>query len=405
MRVGMILESFFPPDIRVEKEARRLIESGHEVFLLTLCNDNDTVKEIINGIHVFRINFNYNIIKRAVNFSLLITFFINYFWYNNIDSFVEKYKIEIIHVHDLPLVKTGLIVARKHKIPIIADLHENYPEALKEWRKAPHPPYLKLLHSFTSPSRFTRMALTILPKVDHIIAVIDEGKKIYSLDYQISDDRITTIMNTEDLNYYDSISIHQKIVNKYANNFVMLYVGGFGPHRGIETAINALPEIIDKIPHAKLLLVGGGGSPEYAITIHDLCKKLKLENNIEFTGWVNFNHVPSYIACSSVCLIPHLASGHTNSTIPHKLFQYMAMKKPIITTDCLPLKRIVEETNSGIVVPSGISSSMAQAVITLFNNPNMVIQYGENGRKAVETKYNWKIESEKLIRLYKEFSN
>ncbi len=82
----------------------------------------------------------------------------------------------------------------------------------------------------------------------------------------------------------------------------------------------------------------------------------------------------------------------------------MAMKKPIVATDCTPLKRIIEETQSGIVVPSGDYSAMAKAIENIFQNPVLARQMGENGRKAVERKYNWKIESEKLFPVYERLS-
>jgi len=83
----------------------------------------------------------------------------------------------------------------------------------------------------------------------------------------------------------------------------------------------------------------------------------------------------------------------------------MVMKKPIIVTDCPPLKRIVEETGSGLVIPSGDYNKMAEAVIKCYENPEISRSMGENGRKAVEEKYNWKREAEKLCALYGRIQN
>ena len=368
MRIGMILERVFPSDIRVEKEARHLIENGHEVFLLSLWKKDLPINEQIDNIHISRIKIENNIINRIINYLDFSLFFIQPAMQKNIDFFVRQNKIDILHVHDLPLVKSALTVAKKNSIPLIADLHENYPEALREWRKEPRPWYSKTMEYFLSPSRFEQMSKSTLPEVSHIISVIDEGKTYYSKEYRIPENNITVVMNAEDLGYYDSIPIHFDILKKYKTNFVISYIGGFGPHRGIDTAIRMMAEVIKVIPTAKLILVGAG-SPAFDTTIRTLCKEMNVENNIDFTGWVDFSLVPSYIAASSVCLVPHHASGHTNSTIPHKLFQYMAMKKPIVTTDCVPLKRIVEETHSGIVVPSGNSEAMTEAIIRIYNNP------------------------------------
>ena len=75
--------------------------------------------------------------------------------------------------------------------------------------------------------------------------------------------------------------------------------------------------------------------------------------------------------------------------------------KPVIVTDAKPLKRIVEETKCGIVVPSGDYNKMAEAIIGLHKDEKWTRKLGENGRNAVEEKYNWKNEAKKLVDLYK----
>ena len=160
-----------------------------------------------------------------------------------------------------------------------------------------------------------------------------------------------------------------------------------------------MPKILEKISNAKLLLVGNG-SKEYKKELNQLCKNLQIEEAVDFTGHVDFIHVPSYIALSDVCLVPHHKSGHTNTTIPHKIFQYMAMRKPVIVTDCKPLKRVVEDYKCGIVVPSGDFNKMADATIELYNRKSYAKKLGLNGRKAVEEKFNWKNEAKKLLRIF-----
>ncbi len=403
MNIGMVLPNSFPPDIRVEKEARCLIEQGHKVFLLAYQKNGQLKEENVNGIHVVRVSLHNSVFWRVFRYGEFSIFKVHPEWKKHIQYFIDKFGIEILHIHDLPLVNTGITAAKRRSIPVIADLHENYAEAVKAWNSGKRSILTKIINFIFSPSRWDKHAKTVLQQVKHIIAVIDEGKEYYQNYYKIPNDRITVIMNTEDLDFYDSIKLKNDIIEKYANKYIISYIGGFGPHRGIDTAIRAMPNVIRAIPHAQLLLVGGKGSPKFESEIHTLINSLNLKEHVYLTGWVDFSLVPSYIAASSVCLIPHHASGHTNSTIPHKLFQYMAMKKPIVTTDCIPLKRIVEETQSGIVVHSGDANEMANAIIELYNNPDRAHQYGENGRKAVEIKYNWKNEAKKLIDLYQRF--
>jgi glycosyltransferase involved in cell wall biosynthesis len=155
------------------------------------------------------------------------------------------------------------------------------------------------------------------------------------------------------------------------------------------------------VPSALLLLVGKGKNAEQ---LKKLTSELGLEDVVEFTGWVDFRLVPDYIKASSVCLVPHESNPHTDTTIPHKIFQYMLLEKPMVVTDAKPLKRIADETGCGLVVPSNDPVSMAQAICRILEDPNLQEELGKKGRKAALERYNWAIESEKLISLYEELA-
>jgi len=359
-------------------------------------------RENINGINVIRISPPKSFINKSWRFFLFNLFFENIFWEKNLECIAKQYKIDIIHVHDLLLVKTAVIISKKLNIPIIADLHENFPEGIRVWRKIKIPLKSRLFNLILPIWRWKIYEKSILNHVDGVITVVDESKEHYIKDCKIPSEKITVVMNVEDLEEFCNLKIDENLDTKYKNNFIISYIGGFGPHRGTDIAIRSMPKVLEEISNAKLLLVGRGPK-EYKERLNKLRKELKIRNNVEFTGWVDFNLVPSYIALSDVCLVPHHASGHTNTTIPHKLFQYMVMKKPVIVTDCKPLKRIVEECNCGLVVPSGDYNKMAKAIIKLYKNNELAKKLGENGSKAVEKRYNWQNEAIKLCKLYEGF--
>ena len=395
----MVLDGYFPPDIRVEKEARALIGAGNELYLLSLGKRGMQAVENINGINVIHVFPHESFLSRVWSSFWFNVFFDDPLWEKSLGDVIKQYGIEIVHVHDLPLVKTAASVTSKSKIPIVADLHENYPEGIRAWRKVKISWKRKIFNIISPVWRWKRLERSVLQRVDRIIAVVDESKKHYIDDCGVSPEKITVVMNTEDLEEFSNLEIDKSLVTNYKNNFVVSYIGGFGPHRGVDTAIKAMFKVLVEIPDARLLLVGKG-SKEYEIELKKLCEESKVENSVEFTGWVDFRLVPSYVALSDVCIVPHHASGHTNTTIPHKLFQYMAMRKPVIVTDCEPLKRIVEECDCGIVVASGDYNAMADAVIKLHGGKEYASKSGAAGRRAVEEKYNWENEAKKLCELY-----
>ncbi len=395
MRILMLLQNFFPPDIRVEKEARSLLKAGHQVFLLSAGKSNMPNEEIVEGIKVIRRKLPQSFSRRAWNYFCLKAPFTHPFWRSALEDAVKQYKIEAIHVHDLPLVNTGLKIAHKFNLPLIADLHENFPEAIKAYPSSWKGKFLKPIMV----KRWKRMEKSCVQQADKVITVVDEAKQHYVTDCGIPPEKVTVVMNTEDLDYFYSLPIREDIIQQYQPYFTISYIGGFGRHRGIQTAISAMPKILSEIPDARLLLVGSGGNES---ELRELAKTEKVEQVVEFTGWQPFDLIPSYIAASKVCLIPHIASGHTNSTIPHKIFQAMAMGKPVVVSSAKPLERIVKETGAGLVYPSGDAEALAEAVITIYRDNTLVAKLGEVGKKTAREKYNWELEAKKLVSLYQD---
>ena len=128
-----------------------------------------------------------------------------------------------------------------------------------------------------------------------------------------------------------------------------------------------------------------------------LAKKLRV--NVVFTGWIPFSLVPSYIATCKICVIPHIKSSFTDTTLPHKLFQYMACGKPIVVSNVTPIARIVEKYQCGLVF-DGTKESLAKCLTSLLENESLSKKMGENGLSAVTSSLNMEKEGQKLINLY-----
>jgi glycosyltransferase involved in cell wall biosynthesis len=80
----------------------------------------------------------------------------------------------------------------------------------------------------------------------------------------------------------------------------------------------------------------------------------------------------------------------------------MGMGKPVIVSDCEMQKKIVEESNCGLVFPVGNPKMLAEAILTLYNDKKYARKLGENGRKAVFDRYHWGYDSKVLCNFYNE---
>lgn len=394
MTIGMILDNEFTGDMRVENEVISLVRAGYKVIVLCFNYGKKEPFENYHGGQIVRVAINAKYKDKMKG--LTNTFIDPYsrYWGKQIYSFVKKYDIDVLHVHDLVLLGGAFQAVKKlkNKIPVVSDLHENYPEALK---------YYKFSNTFPgniliSVPKWERTEVKWTQQADYIITVIEEAVSRYEK-LGINKNKITVVANYVNSDEFLNAQNEPSILEKFKDQFVISYLGGFDTHRGLESVIKAIPFVKESIPNFKLVLVGAGRNLE---DLKRLARELNVEDQVAFEGWQLPSTLPSYITASNLCLIPHLKTGHTDNTIPHKLFQYMLLGKPVLSTNCDPLKRIIEETNSGLIFKSNDEKDLAKKIKQAYGNPEETNQMGSNGVKAVKEIYNWENTAKNLVQLY-----
>jgi glycosyltransferase involved in cell wall biosynthesis len=404
MKIGMVLSNRFPPDIRVEKEARTLLTAGHQVHLLAYLPkaSHEPAEEDIHGLRVRRIPTESDELQTAQRRLNSLQFFLtfqNRYWANKMTRWVSDFDLNALHVHDLPLVKTALSVGQGFQIPVIADLHENFPAFLK-LRFEVNPGSRSLLTP--RPKRWVSYEGKAVQLATRVVVVVHEAKERLIDQHGVNPDKIEVLMNVEDVDHFTSLELDPEIVSRYQEFFVISYIGGGGKHRGLDTAIQAVACLGDTIPRVRLVIVGLG--PLEAEQHEAMAESEGIKERVEIVGWQPFSKVPSYIQASRIGLIPHHQNPHTDATIPHKLFQYMLMGKPVVVSTCRPLKRIVEEAGSGLVFEAGDPKGLSKQILKLYENHQLQLDCGRRGHEAILSRYNWAQEGKKLCRLYDSLS-
>lgn len=394
MKIGMILDQKFPPDIRVENEATSLVKNGYEVFIFCYTYSREADKSRYRNVELRRTHVSRYWIKKMRGLINIVPLY-EIFLKNKIIKFIKENNIDVLHVHDLYLLGVCLKVKDKLKIPIVSDLHENYVEGLRHYGFANKFPGKHLI----SIEKWERAERNWLQRVDKIIVVVEEAAKRL-LGTGIDQHKIFAVPNYLNYNDFDKNGIQKQIVNKFQEHFIVSYIGAFDHHRGINILIKAFAEFIENDIRARLLLVGQG---KIFGELKKLAESLNIAPYVIFTSYQPADTIVSYIEASHVGVIPHLRTGHTNATLPHKLFQYMYKAKTVIVSDCDPLKRIVDGAGCGKVYDNQNPSSLAAALLWCYQNQKELIQLGRKGRTSVLRKYNWPKAEKKLLSLYEKF--
>ncbi|WP_435335193.1 glycosyltransferase family 4 protein [Haloarchaeobius sp. TZWWS8] len=400
----MVLGHTYPPDVRIKKEAKSLLAAGHEVSLLCRAREDEPARETVDGIDVVRLTEDSRLdtAGRLASAACNMLVDVHPRWVKALFSLIREKSADVIHVHDLPLVRDGILVGDRMDVPVVADLHENYPEAVRQWRKPHTPasllrsPMIALHWAFKPTWRYKRIERHRVREVDRLVTVTEEAESHYQRDCAVLPDRTTVVSNTVDL---DTFVGDEEPKPGFEDEFVVGYVGTFGAHRGLTTVVEAMADVVDEVPDARFLLAGAGSDP-YEEELRETVAAAGVEDHVTFTGWIDFDDFPNYMATCDVCLVPHESTPHTRTTVPHKLFQYMAMERPVLVTDLSPLARVVKDADSGVVAQPGDSDSIARALVELAENPDRTAQYGRNGREAVEDRYNWERTGETLVAMH-----
>jgi glycosyltransferase involved in cell wall biosynthesis len=399
-QIGMLLDGKYPQDIRVRKEAESLADAGVKVCVICPRHQGEKEREVVKGVSVVRIGKEYGFNDKGWNDIRLSVTWRHPLFKKHLAKVIQEEQIHHVHVHDLPLMQTALDFKDQISGKVILDMHENYPEGIKSWFIWQND-FLKKIKNriFFNYSRWLDYESRMTKKADHIIAVVDEMKERLIRLNQIHADKITVVSNTEK-STIRSIGSKDKLDPALSPFFLITYVGGFSPERGIDTAIAAIPIIKKSIPDAKLVLVGSGhrGVMSY---LHKKVEEYAVENEVIFTGKKDFDVAMSYIEYSNINIIPHHINDHTDHTIPHKLFQIMTLGKPILVSSCKPLDRVVSTCNAGRIFQAGSAQSFADEVIWIHSHEAEVKQMAHGAKQAIEAhSMTWEKDAERLVKFY-----
>ena len=403
MHIGMIYgeNRKFPPDIRVEKETRALAAAGHRITILARRVPPEAPAEedlIPNYVKLLRVPISesgrLSTAWRAITLRERI-------WLPCLKKFINENHPDVLHVHDFPLVPSVLSLARQMNLPVIADLHENWPAALKAWRAA-YRPIRRLAHSiFYNYFLWRWHEIRELKGCRKIIVVVPEAKERLSA-RGIDKNKICVVSNTEDETTFRFTpqDADRAIVDKYNGYWMASYIGGIDPHRGLDTLLQAIPYALDQIPNLKVTIVGAKNKDHESFNA--LVRKYSIQKHVDIINWQPFDKIYSYIIASQVGLIPYNDFEHTQTTIPHKLFQYMISARPVLVSSCRPLQRVVKETHCGRIFDTNNAKDLADQLIQMYKNPNKTQQLGLNAQKAALGPYAWRNDAQRLIDMYAE---
>ncbi|WP_299410236.1 glycosyltransferase family 4 protein [uncultured Roseobacter sp.] len=169
----------------------------------------------------------------------------------------------------------------------------------------------------------------------------------------------------------------------------LLFVGRLAPVKGLRVLLAALTELSD-LPNLRLVLVGDG--PDRARLE---AAAAPLGDRVTFTGYLSQTEVAQALQACDIFVLPSFAEG-----VPVVLMEALASEKPVIATQVAGVGELVEEGQSGFLVPPGDAETLADRIRTLVGDPELRAAMGQHGRAKVVTDFDIRIEAARLATLF-----
>jgi glycosyltransferase involved in cell wall biosynthesis len=231
-----------------------------------------------------------------------------------------------------------------------------------------------------------------------IVAVGEGYRRNISSKVPMSD-RISVITNGVDLDTFAPQAVNQQLQEQWNpdRKFICAYIGTVGLAHGLEVVIRAAERLRAMKRLDILFLIVGDGAERK--NLESATQRHGLESWIRFTGRLPKHEMPQILALAQ-CLLVHLRRSELFETvIPSKLFEAMAMERPILLAVRGEAEQIVRQANCGIVIEPENDEQLVEAVIRLNEDSQLLSELSASGRAFARRHYSRSALAEEYLRL------
>ncbi len=388
LSIVYVWDADYPWDVRTEKICLALTAAGHRVTIVSRNRKWQPEREELAEGMVRRMR-PWRWAGASVDGALGFPAFFSPRWSRLIRSAVRESSAELIIVRDLPLCPTAIAAARAFGIPVALDMAENYPALMRDRRLGSRN---AVVDFFARNPKLTEMVEHYcVAHVDWTFTVVEESSARLIAD-GAKPEKMSVVSNTPPRARAERGGRDGR---SSPGTVTVAYLGLLEVARGIGELIDAVGLLREAHGGAFRAIVIGGGRDAELFRARARAAGL-LDTSITFLGLLPHADALAAIAAADIGVIPHHATELWNSTIPNKLFDYMAAGLPVISSDTFPCVRIIRETKCGEIFHSGDARSMADA-IAMASAPSELTRMAAAGRRAVLERYNWERDTATLL--------
>ncbi len=382
MRILMVApQPFFRPrgtPFSVLHRIRALLKLGHEIDLVTYPFGDSPELPGLTIIRTARppgirdVRIGPSIAKIGLDVPLFV----------KADRLARAGGYDLLHTHEEAGV-FGAWLARSVGIPHVYDMHSSLPQQFSNFGRFNWPP---VVASFRAAERYT------LAGADGVIVICpDLLEHVQSLAYP---GPVELIENTLDFDPPHNLSARVQAIRErfsLAGRAVIVYTGTLETYQGLDLLVSAASEVIQRVPNAVFLVVGG--TPDQIGALHEAARARSVDGAFAFVGSVPPTDVFAYLEVADV-LVTTRARG-TNT--PLKIYQYLRAGKPIVATAIRSHTQALDSTSADLVPPE--PAGIAEGLIRTLTDQAHARNLASGARRLADTRYSERVYMERLERL------
>jgi glycosyltransferase involved in cell wall biosynthesis len=300
---------------------------------------------------------------------------------------IEREKPDFLYHRHSIFNYAGSLLKRDFGIPFILQVEGSEVWVKKNWSKT----------YFTKPLEWAEQIQ--FDNADAIV-VISSVLKNQLVELGVPPNRITVIPNGVDAEKYsprvDGSSGRKEL--HLEGKFVIGYAGTFGQWHGITVLAEAVKHVVQKNSDAHFLFIGDG---VLRSEVERILARDGVQHAVTITGMMPHHAVPPLLAACDTLVI----SAINNPDVPFfqspiKLFEYMAMQKPVVASRVGQIADVIDDGVNGLLVDEKNPELLAEKILTLAADHNLCRRISDAARRDAVEKYSWIENARAVVNLY-----
>jgi len=211
-------------------------------------------------------------------------------------------------------------------------------------------------------------------------------QRIISQQFQMDLHRIGIWMSGVNIDLFQPKLEKSKLHQRFKDLFIVMYHGVFAKNRGLLATVQSMVYVSKQFPDINLFIIGKGSGYKKLV---ELVEGLNLTQYIHFHESVSYNKIPGFISQADVGIIPLPDELCWRVSSPLKLFEYLAMAKPVIVSSIEAHTFILNNCRAAIFLKSTKPEDIAEGIIKAYSIRKQLPQSGTEGRKFVTENFTW----------------